>query len=244
MLPIAASRARVVSDPARRAGRLALAAVLVLATSVSAEPRDFQALLASARALNAEMAERTNGNLPLVDGLQDGPEHRAIWAELGPRALADAREAVALRPDSVEAAAALANAYMFYASSLGILRSILKGASGEYREHARRLVELDPTYEDGLGDYLLASFYLVAPWPLADKDAAFEHYQRAAVISPYSVRNQYGLAVFWARQRDVHRAHRHFEEVATLPCNANTERLFCDWMKQEARRVLGDPAEK
>jgi hypothetical protein len=172
-------------------------AVALYETRLAGAPEDIEARLAAAIALNKVMAIRTNGNLPLVDGLQD----------------TDARKAQAAKPQSGEAAAALANAYMFHASSLGIIQSILRGASGEYREHATRLATLDPAYDDGLGDYLLASFYLVAPWPVGDDDAALTHYERAARHSPESVRNQYGLG-----------------------------RLFCTWMKQESRRVLEELA--
>jgi len=208
------------------------------AAQPGATPADFAALLETAQALNAKMARLTHGNLPLVDGLQDSDANRAIWAERAPRALDTALRALALREDSAEAAAAVASAYMFHASSLGILRSILAGASGEYRQHARRLVELDASHDDGLGDYLLASFYLVAPWPIGDADAALEHYRRAEALSPASVRNQYGLGVYWARRGDEARAREHFERVVAAPCTAHTERLFCDWMKRESARVL------
>ena len=70
------------------------------------------------------MAIRSNGNLPLVDGLQDTDANRALWADLGQRALDHARAAQKLDPQSPAAAAVLASSYMFYASSLGIIRSI------------------------------------------------------------------------------------------------------------------------
>ena len=95
---------------------------------------------------------------------------------------------------------------MFYASSLGIIRSIVSGAGGEYQAHAQRLIDLDPKFDDALGASLLANFYLVAPWPVHDRDAALEHFERAAKLAPESVRNQYGLAVFWARDGDAARA--------------------------------------
>jgi tetratricopeptide (TPR) repeat protein len=188
--------------------------------------------------LISQLAIRTNGNLPRVDGLQDSDANRALWGELGPRALEHARKAHALRPDSVAAAAALANAYMFYASSLGIVRSILQGAGGEYREHATRLVALDAAHDDGLGDTLLAGFYLVAPWPVGDREAARAHYERALALSPGSVRNHYGLGVYWAREGDSARARPYFQRSISLPCSHGSERLFCDWIKQESRRVL------
>lgn len=205
---------------------------------LAAGPESARARIGAASALNRVMAVRTHGNLPLFDGLQDGEAERALWSELAPRALAHARRGLALAPESAEAAAALANAYMFHASSLGILRSILAGAAGEYREHAERLAALDPRYDDGLGDYLLASFYRVAPWPVGDAQAALRHYQRAETLSPGSVRNRYGLAVHWAREGDLPRARRAYERVRDEPCTSHSERLFCDWMKAEAQRAL------
>jgi tetratricopeptide (TPR) repeat protein len=191
-----------------------------------------------ARALTQAMVIRSNGNLPLVDGLQDSDANRALWADLGKRALEHARAAHALEPQSVEAAWMLAGSYMFYASSLGIIRSIVSGAANEYRTHAQRLVDLDASFDDALGDAMLASFYLVAPWPIGDRDAALEHYERAAALAPGSVRNQYTLGVFWARGGDAARARTHFERTVALPCSRHTERLVCDWMKRTAREEL------
>jgi tetratricopeptide (TPR) repeat protein len=202
------------------------------------KPENFGAQLGAAVALTQVMAIRTNANLPLVDGLQDSDQNRALWADLGKRALDHARAAEKLDPKSPEAAAALASSYMFYASSLGIIQSILSGTGGEYKAHANRLIELDANFDDALGSSLLASFYLVAPWPIHDRDAALAHFERAEKLAPASVRNQYGLAVFWARDGDAGRARTHFEHVISMPCTASTERLFCDFMKETARREL------
>jgi len=201
-------------------------------------PESFDARFGAARALTQVMAIRSNGNLPLVDGLQDTGANRALWADLGQRALDHARAAQKLDPQSPAAAAALASSYMFYASSLGIIRSIVSGAGTEYRAHAQRLIDLDPKYDDALGASLLANFYLVAPWPIHDRDAALEQFEKAAKLAPDSVRNHYGLAVFWARDGDASRARTHFERTVALPCTPRTERLFCDFMKQTAQREL------
>ncbi len=210
----------------------------VLEARAAKEPANFDLRLGTAVALSQVMAIRSNGNLPLVDGLQDTAANRALWADLGARALEHARAAEKLRPQSVEAAAALATSYMFYVSSLGIIRSIVSGAGGEYRTHAQRLVDLDPKFDDGLGASLLANFYMVAPWPVHDRDVALEQFEKTLKIAPASVRNHYVFAVFWARDGDAARARTHFERTVALPCTANTERLFCDFMKQTARREL------
>jgi len=223
-----------------RSGRLedALEAAARFEARVSRAPGDFEGRLGAALALNQVMAIQSNGNLPLIDGLQDSEANKALWQQLGGRALEHARRAHSERPDSVLAAAALATSYMFYASGLGILRSILQGAGGEYRVHAQRLVDLDPRHEDALGHTLLASFFLVAPWPVGDDDAALEHYERALELAPGSVRNHYGLGVYWARNADPRRARPYFERAEAMPCGPTSERLFCDWIKAESRRVL------
>ncbi len=216
----------------------ALRAAALYEARVAQDPDDFAALLGAAQALNQAMAVRTNANLPLVDGLQDTETHRALWADLAPRALEHARKAHALRVESIEAASALATSYMFYSSSLGIISAILEGSGGEYRVNAQRLIDMDPKYDDALGDTLLANFYLVAPWPIGDDDQALEHFDRAARLAPESVRNQYGLAVYWAREGDEARARRHFQHVVDRPCTKHSERLVCDWMKQTAKQEL------
>ena len=199
-------------------------------------PESYEAQARAAQALTQIMAVRSNGNLPLVEGLQDTDQNRALWADLGKRALDHARAAEKLQPASADAAALVASSYMFYASSLGIIRSILSGAGDEYKTHAQRLIDLDPKYDDALGASLLASFYLVAPWPVHDRDAALEHFERAEKIAPESVRNQYGLAVFWARDGDAPRARSYFERAVSLPCTPHTEKLLCDWIKQTSKR--------
>jgi tetratricopeptide (TPR) repeat protein len=213
-------------------------AAKIYEASAAQHPDSFDARARAAQALTQLMAVRTNGNLPLVDGLQDTDANRAIWADLGKRALEHARAAERLSPQHAGAAALVASSYMFYASSLGIIRSILQGAGNEYKAHAQRLIDLDPGYDDALGSSLLANFYLVAPWPVHDRGAALEHFERAAKIAPDSVRNQYGLAVFWARDGDPARARSHFERAVAMPCTPHTEMLLCDWIKQTSKSEL------
>jgi TRAP transporter TatT component family protein len=205
---------------------------------VETAPQSFEARLGAARALNQQMAIRSNGNLPLFDGLQDSDANRALWAKHAPRALEHARKALELQPRSVEAAAILATSFMFQASSQGILRSIVSGTGSEYRVNAQRVVDLDPKYDDALGDTLLASFYMVAPWPVGDSEASRVHYEHAAKLAPTSARVQYGQGVYWARNDDAKRARKHFERVVQMPCTANSEHLLCDFMKRESRRAL------
>jgi hypothetical protein len=71
-----------------------------------------------------------------------------------------------------------------------------------------------------------------------DRDAALAEFQRAEKLAPASLRNAYAFGVFWARDGDEAKARGYFERVVAQPCTANTERLFCAWMKQTAKREL------
>ena len=230
----ASARADAVGDDADRF----IAKTIEFESKLASNPDSYDDNLGAASNLNRAMAIRTNANLTLFDGLQDSDENRAVWSEYGERALTHARAALRLRPDSVEAAATVATSYMFWSSSLGILRAFLKGAGGDFRENARRVVELDPSYDHGFGNYMLASFYLVAPWPVGDMDDSLGHYEKAAELGPTSLRNRYGLGVYWAREGDTERARRNFERTLGMPCNSDFDRLFCDFMKSESRRAL------
>ena len=68
---------------------------------LSQQGASFEARLGAARALVAQMAIRTHGNLPLVDGLQDDEANRSLWSELGSRALEHARAAHDQRPVNI-----------------------------------------------------------------------------------------------------------------------------------------------
>ena len=190
-------------------------------------------------ALTQVMAIRSNGNLPLVDGLQDTDANRALWADLGKRALEHARAAEKLDPQSPAAAAALASSYMFYASSLGIIRSIVSGAGGEYQAHAQRLIDLDPKFDDALGD--VAARELLSRGAVAGLRS--RRGARALRAAPQSSRPSRcatstgspcsGRATATPRARA-----RTSSATVALPCTPRTERLFCDFMKQTAQREL------
>jgi tetratricopeptide (TPR) repeat protein len=218
-------------------GDLERAAVLYEAR-LADDPQDFDALVGAARALNAVMTIRTHANLPLVNGLQDTEENRALWKDIGGRAVDYARRAQEQQPDSVDASAERAKAFMYYVSSMGIIKSIVTGAGIAYLDHAAKLRELDAHYDSGLGDYLLGAFWMVAPPPLRNLDRSLSYYERAAGLAPSSVRNQFGLGVYWARREEPVRARSHFEKAVALPCVAGTESLVCDWLKDEARRSV------
>jgi hypothetical protein len=115
---------------------------------------------------------------------------------------------------------------------MGIIKSIVTGAGIAYLDHAAKLREMDARYDSGLGDYLLGAFWMVAPPPLRNLDRSLSYYERAAGLAPFSVRNQFGLGVYWARREDSARARSHFEKVVALPCVAGTSSGSGRWRRR------------
>ena len=62
-------------------------AVTALRAQLSAAPNDPAVQLALADALACVIRIRTNGNVLLVEGGSDTPEHRAIWRQMAPEAV-------------------------------------------------------------------------------------------------------------------------------------------------------------
>jgi len=200
-------------------------------------PDDPQRQVALADALVCVMRIRTNGNALLADGSSDTPEHRAIWRATAPEAARLARAGRAERPDDPWALAVYSEAYMYDASSQGIVEAILKGAAGEYKRNAQELIDRFPRYENGAGYVFLGSFYFVAPWPLSDAKKGQALLEQALTVAPTSRRNLYFTGVAAYRVKDYTRAAMHFEAVANGTCTTPHERDLCAFVTAESERL-------
>ena len=212
-------------------------AVTAARAELAAAPDDPERQLALADALECVMRIRTNGNALLVDGGSDTPEHRAVWRAMAPEAVRLARTGRSKRPDDPWALAVYTEAYMYDASSQGIVEAILKGAAGEYKRNAQELIDRFPRYENGGGYVFLGSFYFVAPWPLADPSKGRGLLEQALAVAPASRRNLYFAGVAAYRVEDYARAAAHFEAVASGTCTTPNERDLCAFVTAESQRL-------
>src|SRR6185295_5241203 len=87
-------------------------AVTALRAELAASANDPAIELALADALACVIRIRTNGNVLLVEGGSDTPEHRAIWREMAPEAVRLARAARDARPDDPLALTTYTETYM------------------------------------------------------------------------------------------------------------------------------------
>lgn len=228
----------------RGGGSAAREALVPYRRALEAAPQDPRARLAVADALVREMRARTAGNHLLVEGTNDTEAHRKIWRSLAPEAVKLSKAVLAQLPGELRAKEVYAEAYMYQSSSLGIVEAILKGAADEYRRNADALLSTTPPADLGAGHVYKASFYAVAPWPLADEQKALHHAEEAVRLFPKSVRNQYVLGVLLLRQGERARGADAMRRTLAGRCQVDSERDICEWLMREARRALqasGDP---
>jgi tetratricopeptide (TPR) repeat protein len=238
---LAVGSGRAAEPQARIAAERGLAgceqAVTALRAELAAAPDDPAIELALADALLCVVRIRTDGNALLVEGGSDTPEHRAIWRQMAPETVALARAAREARPDDPLALATYTEAYMYDASSQGIVEAILKGAAGEYKRNAQALIDRFPSYENGAGYVFMGSFYFVAPWPMSDAKRGRGLLEQALAVAPSSRRNLYFAGVAAYRTKDYGKAAELFEKVAGGTCTTPNERDLCDFVTRESARL-------
>ncbi|MEM6531758.1 MAG: tetratricopeptide repeat protein [Myxococcota bacterium] len=209
-------------------------------------PGNFDLLLRAATGLNDIMSLKTQQNLPYIDDgdleLSDTSANKKIWRRYGERAVDYAKQALDKKPQSREAALAYANSYMYVSSSMGIVSAILDGAAGTYKDNAQRLVDISPGYEDGVGYFFFAAFYLVAPWPMYDFDDSREYLTKALRSSPKSLRNHYLLGVLEFVEDNWDESEAAFNTVLAGSCRNRGERQICAFIKKQARSALAEIA--
>jgi hypothetical protein len=159
---------------------------------------------------NSRSHAQTHANTILIEGTLDTPANKRIWSDLGPKALRLARDVHAARPGDVRALAVYTDAFIFAASSKGIVTQALTGAGNEYKRLAAALIRT-PSHDSAVGHALLGCFYLCAPWPVGNKDLAMRNIDEAVRNSVLPSLPPQGSS------RAVESQLRHWHHAPTLP---------------------------
>ncbi len=213
-------------------------AVELYKAALAKKPGDVDLMLKTADALNGVIRVRTGGNTVLIDGTSDTPANKKIFGTLGKESLALAEQVIAKRPNDVKAHAVYTDSYIYASSAYGLIKAAFTGAADQYQANAKRLTKLSRKHDGGLGDMLMAAFFMAAPWPLNDTGKAVDYMRKAIKIKSKSRRNQYYMAVALYRDGQVKESIPFFEAVPGAPCASRTERDFCGKLKREAKRAL------
>jgi len=212
--------------------------------ALAAAPNNPALMTKAAEARCSFMRVKTYGNLVRVKGTGDTPAARALWKKYGPRAAELAEQGYKAQPKDKQALLTWTEAFMFHSSSFGILKSLVSGSAGQYKDNANALIKSAPDADNAVGHVYMGAFYMVAPWPLSDAKQAREHFELAAKRAPSSLLNRYYLALQDFKDGRTDKARAGWQSVVDGRCTSGTERDFCGFIKKQAKEGLAAVASK
>jgi tetratricopeptide (TPR) repeat protein len=169
--------------------------------------------------------------------IEEKDEYKPMLKEMGKIACDYAEKAYKLNPKRKEIVAANLVSYGYYSASFGIVKAILKGAAGHYKDLCNELIEIDDTYLGALGYHMLGKLYHVAPWPVGSKSKALEFFQKAVKTDNTLLYSHYNLGLLYFEKRDYDRAEKEFTIVQKNTPN-DCEKHYIDAYKKKAGYFL------
>ena len=212
------------------------AAITLLTSASLRNPDDLTLQLELAEAHNTAARILTYGNAIILEGTLENANFKRIWKEHGDRALPLAKAAYKKKVHGVRSLAAYAEAFMYSASSKGILQQAISGSGIEFKRFSNEL-RAYPEFDSSVGSAYLGCFYNVAPWPIGDKFQAAKYLQEGIDRAP-SRRNLYYAGVNAFQMGHYVKASDYFGRAMRSSCGSDTERDFGEWLLIESRRGL------
>lgn len=169
--------------------------------------------------------------------IEEKDEYKPFLKELGAKAEHYAEKAYAQNAKGLEALIWYNSSYGYHASSMGILKAILKGAGGKLKELAKELIEIDDSACDALGYRMLGRFYLNAPFPAGSKKKAVQYLEKAVTKAPASLFNHYWLGNAHLAREKLEDAKKEFQFVLDHPPSENEKHFFAP-IKEAAQKRL------
>lgn len=139
-------------------------------------------------------------------------EYKPLLKELGTIANNYAKKAYELNPKDKEVVSANLVSYAYLSASYGIVKAVLKGAAGNYKDLANELIAIDDKHLGALGYRMLAKLYHVAPWPVGSKKKAVQFFKKAIETDNASLYSHYylGLIYYQGKKYDLSREQFKF----------------------------------
>jgi tetratricopeptide (TPR) repeat protein len=169
--------------------------------------------------------------------IEEKDEYKPILDKLGKISYDYATRACKMNPRSKEAVGACLVAYGYYSAGFGIIKAILKGAAGRYKDLANELIQIDDKYDGALGYRSLGKLYEVAPWPVGSSRKALIYFKKAVEADHDMLYSHYYLGVLYFKKDEYDRAKVEFKFVVEKPPHAS-EAYFIKAYKDEARKYL------
>jgi len=211
----------------------------LLRGALKRDPDNIEVKLELADALNTAIRIKTNANSLVIEGTQDCPAFKKVWATLGAEALPLATDVRKAMPNSVKALAVYADAFLYSSSSKGIIKQALTGVGKKFVAVGKELYK-HPKWDSAVGCAFLGGFYNVAPWPVGSKAKAAKFLGEGATIAP-TRRNLYYVGVNAYQTGDYKKAKTFFSRALKAPpCKdpSSTEDDIAEFILAEAKRGL------
>jgi tetratricopeptide (TPR) repeat protein len=164
-------------------------------------------------------------------------ENKPIMKDMGKKALDYAEKAYEIDPKNKQVVAVNLRAYAYYSASMGIVKAILKGAAGHYKELANELIALDDKYESGLAYSYLGRLYHMSPWPVGSSKKSLENYLKALKINNKKLDTHYWLGILYLDDKEYEKAKEEFEYVVNNP-PIEFEKSWIAAYKDDAKKKL------
>lgn len=161
-------------------------------------------------------------------------EYKPLLKDLGKLAFDYAEKAYAINPKDKDVVVANLVSYAYYSASFGIVKAILKGAAGRYKELCNQLIGIDDTYMSGFGYRMLGKLYLVAPWPVGSKSKSVEFFKKSVEKDNAALYSHYYLGFLYYDDKKYDLAKNEFQFVADNEPVAH-EKHYIDSYKKMAR---------
>jgi tetratricopeptide (TPR) repeat protein len=175
--------------------------------------------------------------------IEEKNEFKPVLDKLGKIAYGYAYKAYKINPKCKEAVGASLVAYGYYSASFGILKAVLKGAAGHYKDLANQLIQIDEKYDGALGYRSLAKLYHVAPWPVGSTRKALKFFKKAVETDNAVLYSHYYLGLIYFEKDEFDLAKKEFTCVMDRPPDIS-EIHFIETYKNEARKFLQKIARK
>lgn len=161
-------------------------------------------------------------------------EYKPILKELATIANGYAKKAYEINPKDKDVVAANLVSYAYLSASYGIVKAILKGAAGHYKDLANELIAIDDKHLGAFGYRMLAKLYHVAPWPVGSKKKAIQFFKKAIETDNAALYSHYYLGLIYYQDKKYELSKEQFIFVRENE-PAHHEKHYMDVYKKMAR---------
>jgi tetratricopeptide (TPR) repeat protein len=233
LLPLAA----LAGEPAAPSGAAAAAGASAPTVVPAAAPADLASLLSEADAAYAHRDEQ--GRLDeLKDRLQGAEklapaDYGVLWrisrlyfwicddpalgdeerARLGKIGWEYGDKATAANPGGVEGWFYASSGVGYYSLGMGVVKALLQGMEGKYRDRLARAEQIDPSFSAGGIEDSWGRFYYELPWPKYDGGESERHLLNAIRINPNDLRARLYLAELYVKEDHPKEARAMLQKV-------------------------------